>query len=60
MKHHAGIDVSLDASHVCVVDGAGRILRDAQILGEPAALVAWFGGFEKPIGRIGLEAGPTS
>lgn len=60
MEHYAGIDVSLEASHVCVVDGAGKILKEVQIPSEPAALIAWFGEFPHPIARIGLEAGPLS
>lgn len=58
MEHYAGIDVSLEASHVCVVDGAGKILKEVQISSEPAALVAWFEAFEPPMMRIGFEAGP--
>lgn len=29
MKQHAGIDVPLEYSSVCVVDADGRIVRDA-------------------------------
>ncbi|MGH0243038.1 hypothetical protein [Sinorhizobium meliloti] len=43
MKEHAGIDVSLEYSSVCVVDVDGRIVRGAKILSEPDALIAWFG-----------------
>ena len=28
MEHFVGIDVSLEQSSVCVVDGAGRIVRE--------------------------------
>ena len=28
MQHYAGIDVSLEQSSVCVMDGSGRIVRD--------------------------------
>src|SRR3954466_9033703 len=31
MEHYAGIDVSLEQSSVCVVDGAGRIVREAKV-----------------------------
>ncbi len=31
MDYYAGIDVSLEASSVCVVDGAGKIAREAKI-----------------------------
>jgi hypothetical protein len=35
MEHHAGIDVSLEQSNVCVVDGTGRIVRDQAAAMEP-------------------------
>ncbi len=43
MKQYAGIDVSLEYSSVCVVDADGRIVREAKVLSEPDALIAWFG-----------------
>eukprot|EP01037_Dinobryon_pediforme_P034085 gene34085-39848_t len=60
MKHYAGIDVSLEYSSVCIVDAEGRIVREAKVLSEPEALIAWFTEHEAPIERIGLEAGPLS
>ena len=44
----AEIDVSLEASHVCIVDGDGKIIREAKVLSEPEALIDWF--------RMALEA----
>ena len=60
MYHYAGIDVSLEYSSVCVVDGAGKILRETKVASEPEALIAWFRSLGRTIGRIGLEAGPLS
>jgi transposase len=60
MHHYAGIDVSLEASAVCVVDGAGNIVREAKVESDPAALIAWFGSLGLTLERIGLEAGPLS
>ena len=60
MEHYAGIDVSLERSSVCVVDALGKIVKEAKILSEPAALVAFFGALGFSVKRIGLEAGPLS
>jgi len=60
VKHYAGIDVSLECSSVCVVDAEGRIVREAKVLSEPEALIAWFAGLDLTLERIGLEAGPLS
>ena len=42
MEHFAGIDVSLEQSGVCVVDAAGRIIREAKVASEPEGLVRFF------------------
>src|SRR5258705_42392 len=60
MDHYAGIDVSLEWSSVCVVDAAGKIIRESKVLSEPEALIAWFGALGFGLRRIGLEAGPLS
>ena len=60
MGYYAGIDVSLECSSVCVVDGAGKILREAKVASEPEALISWFSSLGLAIERIGLEAGPLS
>ncbi len=60
MSYYAGIDVSLEASYVCVIDGSGKILREARVVSEPEAPIAWFGSLALELTRIGLEAGPLS
>jgi transposase len=60
MDHYAGIDVSLELSSLCIVDGTGRIVREAKVASEPEALIAWFRGVGLELARIGLEAGPLS
>ena len=58
MDYYAGIDV--EASSVCVVDGSGKIAREAKIASDPASLIGWFGSLGADLARIGLEAGPLS
>jgi len=52
MEYYAGIDVSLEASHICVVDAQGKILKEAKVLSEPDALIAWFVAYGAPMTRI--------
>ncbi|CAO3441248.1 hypothetical protein [Azospirillum endophyticum] len=35
MEYFAGIDVSLEQSSVCVVDTAGKIVREAKVASAP-------------------------
>jgi len=60
MNHYAGIDVSLECSSVCVVEADGKIVREAKVASEPAALIGWFRSLGFGLERIGLEAGPLS
>jgi transposase len=60
MSYYAGIDVSLEESSVCAIDGSGKIVREGKVPSEPKALIAWFSSLGVEFARIGLEAGPTS
>jgi transposase len=60
MEHYAGIDVSLEYSSVCIVDGGGKIVREGKVASEPAALIGYFQSLGFALSRIGLEAGPLS
>ncbi len=60
MEHFAAIDVSLELSSVCVVDGTGRIVREVKVTSEPEVLVQFFRESGLTYARIGLEAGPLS
>jgi transposase len=60
VEHYAAIDVSLELSSVCVVDGTGKIIRETKVASEPEALAALFNDTGLEFTRIGLEAGPLS
>ncbi len=60
MEQYTGLDVSLEYTSVCIVDGSGQVLREARVLSEPGALIGWFKDHSAPMARIGLEAGPLS
>jgi hypothetical protein len=60
VEHYVGIDVSLELSSVCVVDGRGKIVKEAKVASEPEALVYFSKKLGFPVNRIGFEAGPLS
>jgi transposase len=60
MEQYAGIDVSLEYSSVCIVDGGGKIVGEGKVASEPAALIGYFQSLGFTLSRIGLEAGPLS
>ena len=39
MNYYAGIDVSSESSSVCVVDAAGKIVREGKVVSEPEGLI---------------------
>jgi transposase len=54
--YFAGLDVSLEETAICIVDEAGRIVREARVASEPEVLVAFFGTSGMAMERVGLEA----
>jgi transposase len=60
MDHFAGLDVSVKETSVCIVDDAGRIVREVKVLSEPEALLGVLANPGYNFKRIGLEAGPLS
>ena len=60
MEHYAGLDVSVKDTSVCVIDGAGKTIREVKVASEPEAILAVLADDALAIERIGLEAGPLS
>jgi transposase len=60
MAYFAGLDVSVKETSVCIVDDAGKIVREARVPSEPEALLQVLTNTIYRFKRIGLEAGPLS
>ena len=60
MDHFAGLDVSVKATSVCIVDDTGKVVREVKVESEPEALLAVLRSPAYRFRRIGLEAGPLS
>jgi hypothetical protein len=40
MDHFAGLDVSVKETSVCIVDDAGKVVREVKVTSEPEAFLA--------------------
>ena len=60
MDYFAGLDVSVKETSVCVVDDAGKIVRETRVASEPEALLQVLTSTIYRFKRVGLEAGPLS
>src|SRR6266536_1582936 len=60
MQHYIGLDVSVKETSVCIVDKAGKVIREVKVATKPVAILAVLTEEALAIERIGLEAGPLS
>src|SRR5207302_8396891 len=60
MQHYVGLDVSVKETSVCIVDKAGKVIREVKVATKPAEILAVLTEEALAIERIGLEAGPLS
>src|ERR1700759_2001220 len=58
--HYVALDVSLQKTSVCILNGTGRVIIEAEVPSEPTALIAFIKTHAPFVIRIGLESGPTS
>jgi transposase len=56
MEYHAGIDVSLELSSICIADATGKFIKEARVISDHAALVAFFDWLGFAAGHYTLEA----
>ena len=58
--HFCGLDVSLRQTAVCIVDGDGKIAKEAKVASDPEVIAEFLTESGYPLERIGLEAGSTA
>jgi len=56
VTYYAGLDVSLEETAICVVDGNGRIVKEMRALSEPGPVALALRSTGLPLERVGLEA----
>lgn len=57
---YCGLDVSLKQTALCVVDGGGRVVREAKLTTDPEVISRFLRENDLCCERIGVEAGGTS
>lgn len=60
MREYVGLDVSMEATSVCVVDVEGEIIWEGKVASEPEALVRVLHERAPAVEKVGLETGPLS
>ncbi len=60
MEPYVGMDVSLEETSICVVDGSGGMVSEGTVISEPAAIAEFIKAKAGSAKRIGLETGPTT
>ena len=60
MKIYAGIDVSLEASRICIVSADEKIVWEGRAMSDPEALGRALAEHGGDLERVGIEAGPLS
>jgi hypothetical protein len=56
VSYFAGLDVSLEETAICIVDDAGKIVRETRAANEPEALVRFLAESEMKMERVCLGA----
>jgi transposase len=58
--YYIGIDVSTKESALCILDGNGKIVREAKLATDPEIIARFIAATGLAIERIGLESGCTA
>lgn len=60
MEHFAGLDVSMEETAICVIDGSGAQVAEGKVASEPEAIAGYLGPWSGTLAKVGLEAGSLS
>lgn len=60
MDLFVGLDVSVRSTSVCIMDGTGKVMKEAKVDSEPSSISNLLRKMEGRYRRVGLEAGPLS
>ena len=60
MKYYAALDVSVEETAICVLDGRGDVVKEAVAVSSAAAICEVLSGYCGALELVGLEAGPLS
>jgi transposase len=60
MEHYVGLDVSLKLTAICIVDRAGKIVREGTVPCDPETIATFIASHAPRVARIGLETGATA
>ncbi len=59
MEHYAGLDVSLRATGVCVIDERGRVVIESKIPSEPDTIADFLQPYAATLKRAGPRSRPA-
>lgn len=60
MNVFAGLDISLEETHICVISEDGKTLKEVRVPTEPEPIVSVLEGFGTGLKRVGFEASSLS
>ena len=60
MMSYAALDVSQDATAICVVDESGRVTAEKKVTTCPEVIGTWLGKHAPGLVRVGMETGPMA
>jgi transposase len=55
MTNYSALDLSLEATAICVVDRDGRIIAEKKVPTCPDAIASWLANTVPDLGRVGME-----